>query len=270
MNEHIPVRTVQTDGFSMDYIRFGVGRDPLVVIPGLSVQSVMGSADAVAVAYGLLAERFTVYLFDRRKELSPSCSLETMARDTAAAMRALGLRDVCLFGVSQGGAMAMEIAIHAPELVRKLALGSTLARVTEDQRQLFSRWAALANAGDAEGLYLAFGEALYPEAVFAQARELLIVAARTVTENDLARFVLQTEMMRDYDITEDLRRISCPVLVIGSRDDRVLGPDASPRIAEKLNGRTVAELYMYDGYGHAVYDLAPDYKERLLRFFTAG
>ena len=24
----------------------------------------------------------------------------------------------------------------------------------------------------------------------------------------------------------------------------------------------------YDGYGHAAYDLAPDYKERLLRLFS--
>lgn len=29
------------------------------------------------------------------------------------------------------------------------------------------------------------------------------------------------------------------------------------------------ELHMYDGYGHAAYVFAPDYKERLLRFFTA-
>ena len=45
------VETVTAEGFTMDYIRFGHGEKPLVILPGLSVQSVMGSAAAVAEAY---------------------------------------------------------------------------------------------------------------------------------------------------------------------------------------------------------------------------
>ena len=67
-----------------------------------------------------------------------------------------------------------------------------------------------------------------------------------------------------YDIYAELDRISCPVLVIGDKDDKVLGGAASVEIAEKLG----CELYMYDGYGHAVYDEAPDYKQRLMDFFS--
>ena len=42
--------------------------------------------------------------------------------------------------------------------------------------------------------------------------------------------------------------------------------EASLLIAEHLNSRPDFELYMYDGYGHAAYDCAPDYTERLLKF----
>ena len=42
----IEIKTVQTDGFEMEYFCFGHGKEPLVILPGLSVQSVMGAADA--------------------------------------------------------------------------------------------------------------------------------------------------------------------------------------------------------------------------------
>ena len=41
---------VQTESFSMDYFRFGRGSRTMVILPGLSVQSVMGAAQAVEAA----------------------------------------------------------------------------------------------------------------------------------------------------------------------------------------------------------------------------
>ena len=112
----IPIETVRTEGFSMRFFRFGTGDRPFVILPGLSVQSVMGAADAVAAAYADFAERYTVYLFDRREELPEQYSVYRMGLDTAAAMRALGLYDADIFGASQGGMIAQVIAIEAPEL----------------------------------------------------------------------------------------------------------------------------------------------------------
>ena len=53
----------------MDYLRFGGGSEPLVILLGLSMQSVMGAADAVEEAYAPLAGDFTIYLLDQRKNL---------------------------------------------------------------------------------------------------------------------------------------------------------------------------------------------------------
>jgi len=65
----IKIETIQTNAFSMEYFRFGRGKDPLVILPGLSVQSVMLFADAVAESYRSFTDRYTVYVFDCRKEL---------------------------------------------------------------------------------------------------------------------------------------------------------------------------------------------------------
>ena len=261
--------TIRTDSFSMDCFRFGHGKDVLVILPGLSVDSVMNYADAVAEAYSSLTNDFTVYVFDRRKELPVVYSVYEMAEDTAAAIRSLGPDRVCLFGASQGGMIAMTIAARYPDLVSRLILGSTSACMEKEQYRTVENWVRLAKDGNAKGLYLAFGEAIYPPDVYEQFREPLANAAELVTDADLHRFVILAEGMKGFDMTEQLQRIACPVLVIGSLDDCVLGADASERIAEHLSGRPDCELYMYNGYGHAAYDLAPDYKERILRFLTA-
>lgn len=260
--------TVETDGFTMDYSCFGHGEKALVILPGLSIGSVLNYADAVAEAYSLLSDSFTVYLFDRRNELPETYSVNDMARDTAAAVRALGLKNLSLFGASQGGMMALVIAAEQPELVTSLILGSTAARVDRERCGLFEEWIRLAKAGNAEGLYLAFGEAIYPKEMFEQSREALCTAAESVTEGDLERFAILAEGLEGFDVTDRLQDIRCPVLILGSRDDRVLGPEGSEQIAELLKNRQDVELYLYDGFGHAAYDLAPDYKERMLHFLS--
>ncbi len=263
------IETVQADTFSMDYFRFGRGEKTLVILPGLSVQSVMGAADAIAEAYRPIEDRFTVYVFDRRTDIPSPYPIRDMARDTAEAFRALGLKDVCLFGASQGGMIALVLAIEHPELVGRMVLGSSSANVQEAQYRVIEKWIRLAKAGDREGLYLAFGREIYPPAVFEQYREALIAAAGTVTDRDLERFVILAEGTKGFDVVKELDRIRCPVLAIGVFEDSVLDSDATMEIAEKLDVRPDFRLYMYTGHGHAAFDTAPDYKERILRFFES-
>ena len=262
------ISTVKTDSFSMDYFCFGHGDRTLVILPGISVQSVMGAADAVAAAYQSLEDDFTIYVFDRRKDLPPVYTVRDMARDTSKAFQVLGLKDVCLFGASQGGMMAQVIAIEYPELVSRMMLGSTSAHVKDEQFSVLEEWIRLAKEGDREGLYLSFGKEIYPSEVFDQFRETMIEAAKTVTDEELERFIILADGTRDFDVTDELSKIKCPVLAVGVYEDGVLSADATMEIAVNLDYRPDFRLYMYIGFGHAAFDTAPDYRERMLRFFT--
>ena len=58
-------------------------------------------------------------------------------------------------------------------------------------------------------------------------------------------------------------------MAVGVYEDSILDSDATMEIAEKLDHRADFRLYMYVGYGHAAFDTAPDYRKRLLTFFSA-
>lgn len=263
----IPIEKVCADTFEMNYFRFGSGKKTMVILPGLSVQSVMGFAESVADEYDVMTNDFTVYVFDRRAALPPAYSVREMARDTAEAFMALGLRDIDLFGASQGGMIAMQIAVEYPALIHRLALGSTTACVKDGMNLGLKEWIRLAEQKDGVGLYLAFGEKVYPSGLFDQSKDMLVAAGKGVTDAEMERFAILAKGTEGFDLSERLHEIQCPVLAIGSLDDAVLGGNATAEMAERLKDRPDFEMYLYDGYGHAAYDTAPDYRQRLYRFF---
>jgi pimeloyl-ACP methyl ester carboxylesterase len=100
--------------------------------------------------------------------------------------------------------------------------------------------------------------------IFTKTSETYLFAAVAVSV--LCRFVIQAEGMRGLDMTDQLDQIQCPMLAIGDRQDHVLGGTATEKIGDYMSENADFQLYMYDGYGHAVYDLAPDIKERMKDF----
>ncbi len=257
------VKTVLFDGGEMDYISFGKGDKTFVILPGLSIHSVMNYADAVEAAYSSFEEEYTVYLFDRKKSIESGYSIFDMASDTASAMKALGLSKCSVFGASQGGMIAIYLASCYPELVSKLILGSTLSRPNETFLSVCSLWLEKAEKRDEEGLLESFVDAVYSENTLSLYRDTLITSNRGISEEEWERFIIFSESCLDYDSYGELGKIKCPVLVIGSEGDRVVTAASSLEIASALN----CECYIYPAvYGHAVYDEAPDYKERCLEF----
>lgn len=258
---------VKTDGFEMEYCRFGKGNKSFVMIPGLSVQSVMGLKNAVESGFKTMNEEYDIYLFDRRRHVPHTYSISDMASDTAAAMKELGLKDVYLFGASQGGMIAMIIAARYPELVKKLVLGSTSCYVDPKKCAVIDKWIELAEIKDRQKLYNEFAKDIYPNSVYEQLKNYFSDISNTVTDEELKKFVILAKAIRGFDAREEIQKIQCPVMVLGASDDLVLGTDAAEKIAEHFKDREDFVLYMYSGFGHAAFDTAPDYRKRLADFF---
>ncbi|MBQ3286203.1 MAG: alpha/beta hydrolase [Ruminococcus sp.] len=255
---------VKVGDIEMEYFSFGSGERAFVILPGVDTRSVMLSAMAIQAAYRMFGDEYTVYVFDRRKNMPSPYPVRQMAADTAAVMRELGIKDADIFGASQGGMMAMCIAIDSPELVRSMALGSTAARADDTIIESTERWISLAKSGDMTALTADFIDCLYSQSTIGKYKEFLMHLNDHVSERDIERFIIMTEAIDGFDVFDELDKITCPVLVIGVEGDKVLPCEHSRAIAEKLG----CELYLYgEDYGHCAFDEAPDYKQRLLDFF---
>ena len=265
----ITVKTVKSESFSMDYFSFGTGSKPFVILPGLSVQSVMNSCDFISQAYSRFSEDYKVYVFDRRKELPADYSIYDMADDTAEAFKALGLEEVCLFGASQGGMIALTLAARYPKLVKKLVLGSSCAVVTEEHFLTLDKWIKLAKERNGLDLFLQMCRDIYPANMYEEYRETFYVIGKSINNDEMDRFVVLAEGTENFDISSEIININCPVLSIGVSDDAVL-PGGAERINELFDDKPDFESYMYTGFGHAAFDTAPDYKDRLFDFFSNG
>jgi pimeloyl-ACP methyl ester carboxylesterase len=121
-----PTRTVDVDGTAFAYREIGTGSDvPIVLLHHFT--AVLDDWDP-AVVDGLAAER-QVVLVDLRgvgaTGGSTPDSVEAMAADAIAFIRALGLATVDLLGFSLGGMVAQAVVQREPGLVRRLILAGT-------------------------------------------------------------------------------------------------------------------------------------------------
>lgn len=270
MSGSIKIESLRTDSCSMDYFKFGRGKDVFVIIPGVSPLSVMNFADAVADAYKVLADDYTVYLFERKDKAGTPVSIEGIADDIAGALKCLGIDKATVMGASHGGMAAMMMALNHPDLVEDLVLCSTSSYVSDKRYETIDRWDRLTKAGNAEDLYMDFGENVYPKELFEQSRGVLADMAKSVTAKDLDRFEQYLLSIKGFDIRNRLKRIACPTFIACSNDDKVFGSESSFTIARYMKKCPCLEIKVYNGFGHAVYDTAPDLKDRILGFLKSA
>lgn len=262
MNTKIEIAA--TERFEMQYFKFGTGKKTGVILPGLSVKSIMNSADSVVSAYKSMEKDYTVYVFDRRTVCPKNYSIKNMADDTAEALRLLKLEDIYLFGVSQGGMIAQIIALDYPELVRKLVLCSTIAKITKDNSKVLKEWLFFAKRRDEESLCKSMVKTVYSDGFNKKYGKFLLELMSGASIEELDRFIILANSIEDFDVYDRLNKINCPTLVIGSKADKVFEFKYIVELAERAG----AQIISYEEYGHAVYDETPDCLKEIIKFFN--
>ncbi len=253
---------LKISNIEMDYITFGTGTQPLIMIQGLNTRSINGAAVPLAYMYRIFAKDYKVYLFDRRKNLPEDITVRDMAADIALAMDKLGITKADVFGVSQGGMIGQYLAIDRPDLVSKLVLAVTLSRNNEVVEEVIRDWLAWTGQGNMKQLVLDMAMKMYSDAYVKRYKLFLPLLTMLQKPKDARRFSTLTRACLTCNTYEDLDKIQCPVLVLGGKQDKIVGGKASEEIAEKLK----CQIYMYENLGHAAYEEAKDFNDRILNF----
>ena len=255
--------SIKLDDTYMNVVKFGTGNKNMLMIAGLSLAGLDGQEEGIVQALSNFSDDFTVYLFDSKKHIKGEYSIEMMAEDLYSALQQLGISKAFVYGVSQGGMEGQALALAHPELVEKLALCSTFAKATDLMKATSKSWIEYAKNYDVVGLNRDFFKHVYSKKFLKQFEAALPALEQVGTKQDCEHIIPLIEACLKFDVLDRIQEIKCPVLVMGDKNDDVTGIEGTYQIAEKLN----CESYVYDDFSHAVYDEAPDIKDRVLDFF---
>ena len=257
-------KTIKIKNGETEIIIFGKGVKPLVILPGLSYDGFFDKAEDIERAYGVFSDEFTVYLIDRNLCPRPDYTVRDIADDVAEALNNLCVSKADVFGASLGGMVAQMLAIVYPELVDKLVLGSTLSRPNETFSNVLSRWEISARRNEIDELTSDINKTIYSASTLKKYASIFSETKTIATVEKTARFIAYINAAKSFDCYSSLDGIKSETLVIGATGDRVTTAKAAKETAKKLKCR----YFGYKKYGHAVFDEAPDYKERLYAFLT--
>lgn len=259
-------KSVAIENTEMDYIVFGSGSKTLIMIPGLGegLKTVKGTAVPFAFAYRAVAKEYRVYCFSRRNHLPQGFTIKDMAEDLYFAMQQLGIEKAMVLGVSLGGMIAEHLAILHPEVVEKLILTVTLARSNDTVKRNISKWVEDAKQGRYKEIMIDTAENSYTENYLKKSRWMYGLLGKIGKPKSFERFLIMAEAGSKHDAYEELSKITCPTLVIGGRQDKIVSGEAADELAEQIPG---SQLYVYENYGHGLYEEAKDFVPRVLDFF---
>ena len=245
--------TLSMNGKTMDYVTFGKGKQPLVIIPGLGdgLQTVKGKAHLFSLSYRLLANRYRIYVFSRINELRQGYTTRDMAADVAEAMETLNLDTAYVMGISQGGMIAQWLAADFPERVQRLILAVTTARTSQLARERIEHWQKLSQSGNFRNLMLDIAYHSYTQKSYRRWRFLSDIMGRLGRIKDEKRIAIQSQSCLEHDSLEVLKEIQCPTLVLGSLEDDVIGVKGSKELAKGISG---CQLLILKHSGHALYE----------------
>ena len=247
---------------SLNYISFGKGQKNLIIIQGLNVRDIKGAGASLAFMYKIFSNNYRVWFFDRRTVVMDGLTNWDLAEDIYFAMKELDIESADLFGVSQGGMIALALTLEHPNCVGKLVLGVTSSRANPNIKKVVSRWVDCAKNKDHITINTDTFSLMYTDKYLKKYKILMPLLIKTIKPKDFRRFGVLASAILDFDCYDRLKEIKCPVLVLGGEKDKITTAKASVEIAEKLN----CEIHMYPEYGHAAYEESKDFNKRVYEF----
>jgi pimeloyl-ACP methyl ester carboxylesterase len=271
--KNAPTKTVDVGGTKFAYRELG----PKSGVPVIFLNHLAAELDRwdPRVVDGIAA-RHHVIVFDNRgigvSEGSTPDSVEAMAHDAIAFIRALGFDRVDLLGFSLGGFISQVIALEAPQLLRRIILAGTgpaggvgidkVTRVTI--RDMLKAALTLKHPE----YYLFFTGTANGRR---SARDFLRrLSERTVNRDkpvSIGAFRSQLRAIHAWGCKapDDLSRIKQPVLVANGDRDKMVPSSNSVDMARRLPN---AQLVIYDDAGHGgIFQYHQDFVEKALSFF---
>jgi pimeloyl-ACP methyl ester carboxylesterase len=246
-----PIRDGTLPG-GLPYLAVGSG-PPLLVLGGLMPEAGIPHGFARLSAYTSIrpfGSRHTAYWINRRRGMAARTTMAELAAEHATAIRASFEGPVDVVGISTGGSIALQLAVDHPDLVRRLVVASSAARIAGEGLRSQRELGEVARRGDRRGAYrLLASEVLRAGPLERLLGGLLWLAGPLAfpLAGDLSEMVATIDAEDDFDLRDRVGEIRAPTLVIGGARDRFYDRGLLTETAELIAG---ARLVLYPRRGH--------------------
>lgn len=237
-------------GELVDVIRLGKG-DPLVLVPGLA-----GSWKLVLPLARRLARHFEVITYGLRGDGLPSAGFAGPQRrvwdmgahgdDLVSVIDHLGLECPTVFGVSFGGAVALQMAIDHPSRLGALVLHGTDAKFrtsigTSVARRVLERF-PLPTDNRFVNQFFNLLHGVKPEP-----GPLVDFVIERIWETDQSIMAQRLAQIENFDVTDRLWQIEVPTLIVAGSKDVIVPASRQKLLAQSIAG---ARFETVEGAGH--------------------
>ncbi|MHB8329983.1 MAG: adenylate/guanylate cyclase domain-containing protein [Acidimicrobiales bacterium] len=273
-----PVRYTRAGDVDVAYQVYGDGDVQVVVVPGAAScvemlwESPLPETRRYLERWGAVA---TVAHFDKRgtghsDRIIGAPSVEDRMEDIHAVMDAAGFDHAAVYGISEGGPLAVLFAATYPERTDALVLQGSFARITAAPDfpqgtqsavvdEFFDRWSGPWGSPETNTVVMASPSHRGDEEYLRYLNRYERASASPAT------FRAILELVKEIDIRHVLPAVRCPTLVLHAAGDRIVPVQMGEYLAAHIPG---ARLLVYDSDDHFPTDAVDEQLDAVEEFLT--
>lgn len=234
---------ITVNGISVHYTFDGPALAPVVTLSN-SLSSNLSMWDPQVPA---LASRYRILRYDTRGHGGTEApagpySLDDLAEDVRALLHVLGITRTHFVGLSMGGMIGQILGIKYPQMLQSLVLCDTMSRVPTEAKPMWDERIHTAQTRGMEPLVESTLARWFTEP-FRQTGALALDQVRTMIRTTPARgYAGCCHAIAALNLTDQLKQISLPTLIIVGEDDPGTPVAASRVIHEQIDGSELVIL----------------------------
>jgi 3-oxoadipate enol-lactonase len=234
---------ITVNGISVHYTLEGPASGPVITMSN----SLASNLSMWEPQMPVLTSRYRVLRYDTRghggtEATAGPYSLDELSEDVRALLRALGITRTHFIGLSMGGMIGQIIAIKYPQMLQSLVLCDTMSRVPIEAKPMWDDRIHTAETGGMEPLVEPTLARWFTEP-FRQKGSPVLDQVRTMIRSTPPRgYTGCCHAIAALNLTDHLKAITLPTLIIVGEDDPATPVAASHVIHEQIRGSELVIL----------------------------
>lgn len=234
---------VKANGIEMHYRLEGSSSAPLVTLShSLACDLTMWEPQMEPLLRSFRVLRYDTRGHGQTEPPEGPYSLGMLASDVKALLHALGVEKSHFLGISMGGMIGQRLALDAPEILEKLILCDTTSRIPPEAGPIWDERIRIALEQGMEPHVAPTLERWFTPPFRQRHPEVMEKFGVMIRATNPTGYVGCAHAIRDMDLTDQLKRIKLPTLIIAGADDPSFSVSVLEDIQRRIEGSRLEVL----------------------------